>query len=131
MFEGAAWGGDGVDIESVASVAVITPDAAASRRLYVDALGLPLRQLDGDNFASQEIDGCQHFGVWPLSQAAEACFGTSSWPAHVAVPQMSLEFELADPRAVAEGRTSFSWLPAVARREEGAVGTDGCASAVT
>ena len=38
MFEGAAWGGDGVDIESVASVAVITPDAAASRRLYVDAL---------------------------------------------------------------------------------------------
>ena len=93
-----------MDIESVASVAVITPDAAASRRLYVDALGLPLRQLDGDNFASQEIDGCQHFGVWPLSQAAEACFGTSSWPAHVAVPQMSLEFELADPRAVAEGK---------------------------
>jgi catechol 2,3-dioxygenase-like lactoylglutathione lyase family enzyme len=103
MFEGAAWGGDGVEIESVASVAVITPDAAASRRLYVDALGLPLQQLDGDYFASREIDGCQHFGVWPLSQAAEACFGTSSWPAHVAVPQMSLEFELADPRAVADG----------------------------
>ena len=103
MFEGASWGGDDVDIESVASVAVITPDAAASRRLYVDALGLPLQQLDGDYFASQEIDGCQHFGVWPLSQAAEACFGTSSWPAHVAAPQMSLEFELADPRAVADG----------------------------
>jgi hypothetical protein len=45
----------------------------------------------------------RHFGVWPLSQAAEACFGTSTWPAQVAVPQMSLEFELADPRAVADG----------------------------
>lgn len=90
-------------IEFVASIAVITPDAAASRRLYVDALGLPLNRLDGDYFASEEIDGCKHFGVWPLSQAAEACFGTGSWPAHVTVPQMSLEFELADPRSVADG----------------------------
>ena len=69
----------------------------------MDALGLPLQQLDDDYLASQEIDGCQHFGVWPLAQAEEACFGTSSWPADVAVPQMSLEFELADPRAVADG----------------------------
>jgi catechol 2,3-dioxygenase-like lactoylglutathione lyase family enzyme len=92
-----------VNIESVASVAVITPDPAVSRRLYMDALGLPLKQLDGEYFASEEIPGCRHFGVWPLSQAAEACFGNPSWPADVAVPQMSLEFELADERAVAEG----------------------------
>jgi catechol 2,3-dioxygenase-like lactoylglutathione lyase family enzyme len=103
MFKRAAFGGDGVNIEFVASIAVITPDAAASRRLYMDALGLPLNQLDGDYFASEEIDGCKHFGVWPLSQAAEACFGASSWPAHVTVPQMSLEFELANPRSVGDG----------------------------
>src|SRR6478752_4581158 len=64
-----------VDIEGVTSVAVITPDAALSRRLYVNGLGLPLKQLDGDYFASEEISGCRHFGVWPLTQAAEACFG--------------------------------------------------------
>jgi len=90
-------------IESVASVAVITPDPAASRGLYIEALGLPLHQLDGDYFASEEIDGCKHFGVWPLSQAAESCFGTSSWPGDITVPQASIEFELAESGAVAEG----------------------------
>jgi catechol 2,3-dioxygenase-like lactoylglutathione lyase family enzyme len=92
-----------VKIEFIASVAVITRDAKASRQLYMDALGLPLKQLDGDYFASEEVGGCKHFGVWPLEQAAEACFGTPTWPEHVEAPQMSLEFELADAAAVAEG----------------------------
>ncbi len=90
-------------IESITSVAVITPDVAASHRLYLDALGLPLKQLDGDYCASDEIAGCNHFGVWPLSQAAEACFGTTTWPRDIARPQLSLEFELADAAAVARG----------------------------
>jgi catechol 2,3-dioxygenase-like lactoylglutathione lyase family enzyme len=92
-----------VKVEFIASVAVITPDVAASHRLYPDALDLPLKRLDGDYFASEEIDGAKHFGVWPLAQAAEACFGTTTWPADVVVPQMSIEFELADPDAVAQG----------------------------
>ena len=90
-------------IEFVTSVAVITPEPAESRRLYMDALGLPLKQLDGDYFASEEIGGCKHFGVWPLEQAAQACFGTTSWPAEVPVPQASVEFEVADADAVAAG----------------------------
>ena len=90
-------------VEFVTSVAVITPDVPASHRLYLEALGLPLKQLDGEYFASEEIDGTKHFGVWPLAQAAEACFGTATWPADVVVPQMSLEFELADAEAVAQG----------------------------
>jgi hypothetical protein len=69
----------------------------------MDAFGLPLRQLDGEYFASEEIGGCKHFGVWPLEQAAQACFGTSSWPDDVAVPQASLEFEVANADAVAAG----------------------------
>ena len=92
-----------MNVEFVASVAVITPDVAASHRLYLEALGLPLKQLDGDYFASEEIEGTKHFGVWPLAQAAEACFGTTTWPADVAVPQVSIEFELADADAVAAG----------------------------
>lgn len=92
-----------MQIEFVTSFAVIAPNAAESRALYMDALGLPLKQLDGDYFASEEIDGCNHFGVWPLEQAAQACFGTTSWPSDVAVPQASLEFEVADAAAVAAG----------------------------
>ena len=90
-------------IEFVASVALITSDPPASRALYIDALGLPLKQLDGDYFASGDVGGCKHFGVWPLAQAAEACFGTRTWPEEVAIPQVSIEFEVADADAVAEG----------------------------
>src|SRR3954463_6012447 len=90
-----------MQIEFVASVAVITPRPSESRRLYMDAFGLPLKQLDGEYFASEEIGGCKHFGVWPLEQAAEACFGTKQWPDDLVVPQTSLEFEVADADAVA------------------------------
>jgi catechol 2,3-dioxygenase-like lactoylglutathione lyase family enzyme len=92
-----------MQIEFVASVAVITPTPKESRRLYIDALGLPLHQLDGEYFASEEIGGCKHFGVWPLEQAAQACFGASTWPDDIAVPQASLEFEVANAEAVAAG----------------------------
>jgi catechol 2,3-dioxygenase-like lactoylglutathione lyase family enzyme len=97
---GMSFGGELMQIEFVTSVAVITPNPPASRRLYMDGLGLPLKQLDGEYFASEEIGGCKHFGVWPLEQAAQACFGTSSWPDDVLVPQASLEFEVADADAV-------------------------------
>jgi catechol 2,3-dioxygenase-like lactoylglutathione lyase family enzyme len=85
-------------IEFVASFAVITPDPPKSRRLYVDTLGLP---LGGDEYLhSEELPGAKHFGVWPLSQAAEACFGTDRWPDHITVPQASVEFDVADAAGV-------------------------------
>jgi catechol 2,3-dioxygenase-like lactoylglutathione lyase family enzyme len=86
-------------IEFLATVAVITPDPDSSRRLYVDALGLPLTD-DGGYLHTDQIPGAKHFGVWPLSQAAEACFGEPRWPADVPVPQASIEFDVADAPAV-------------------------------
>jgi catechol 2,3-dioxygenase-like lactoylglutathione lyase family enzyme len=88
-------------IEFIASVGVIAPDPPASRKLYIDTLGLPLEsQSGGEYYASEKVPGSKHFGVWPLSEAAEACFGVSEWPADRTVPQVSLEFEVADPAAV-------------------------------
>jgi catechol 2,3-dioxygenase-like lactoylglutathione lyase family enzyme len=88
-------------IEFLSTIAVIAPDPSASRELYVNALGLPLASdSDGDYIHSEQIDGCKHFGVWPLSQAAEACFGTAKWPTERPVPQVSIEFDVADPQAV-------------------------------
>jgi catechol 2,3-dioxygenase-like lactoylglutathione lyase family enzyme len=87
-----------MEIEFVSTIAVITPDPADSRKLYVDALGLP---LEGEAYLhSERIPGTNSFGVWPLSQAAEACFGEEEWPAHLAVPQVSIEFDVADLAAV-------------------------------
>jgi catechol 2,3-dioxygenase-like lactoylglutathione lyase family enzyme len=90
-----------MQVQFITSVSVITPDPPASRALYIEALGLPLEQLDGEYYASENIDGCKHFGVWPLSQAAQACFGSDSWPAGLSIPQVSIEFEVADAASVA------------------------------
>jgi len=91
-----------MDIRFIAGFAVIAPDPATSRRLYLDALGLPLEASAGsDYFHSEGISGARHFGVWPLAEAAEACFGSPEWPQGVTVPQASVEFEVADRAAVA------------------------------
>lgn len=91
-----------MDILFIASLAVITADPDQSRELYVDTLGLPLEGEPGDYMHSEHIDGAKHFGIWPLSQAAQACFGTAEWPAGHPVPQASVEFEVANAVAVAD-----------------------------
>lgn len=88
-------------VQFIASMAVIAPDVAESRKLYVDALGLPLEAAEGDDyFHSEQIAGSKHFGVWPLTQAAHACFGTPDWPESRPVPQASVEFEVESLEAV-------------------------------
>ena len=89
-----------MNIEFLSTVAVIAPDPPASQRLYVDALGLPLEGDDGGYQHSEQIAGCKSFGIWPLSQAAAACFGTLNWPPERPVPQVSIEFDVPDAAAV-------------------------------
>jgi hypothetical protein len=90
-----------MNIEFLSTVAVITPDTTSSRRLYVEALGLPLEGQGDGYHHSEQIAGCRSFGIWPLSQAAQACFGTDEWPAGRPVPQVSIEFDVAGAAAVA------------------------------
>jgi catechol 2,3-dioxygenase-like lactoylglutathione lyase family enzyme len=88
-------------IEFITGFSVIAPDPPASRRLYVEAIGLPLEGESDGYYHSEEIGGSKSFGVWPLSEAAKACFGTKQWPAERPVAQASIEFEVQDARAVA------------------------------
>jgi catechol 2,3-dioxygenase-like lactoylglutathione lyase family enzyme len=91
-----------MNVEFISSFAVISPNMDASRELYVDALGLPLTAGEGDEYLhSERIPGAKHFGVWPLWQAAEACFGTRDWPADRMRPQASVEFDVESAEAVA------------------------------
>ena len=78
----------------ITGFAPIVTDKEATKRLYVDTFGLP---LEGDDYLhSEKVEGVRHFGLWPLEQAAEACFGTKEWPANVPRPQASIEFEVDD-----------------------------------
>ena len=91
-----------MDVQFVASVAPIVRDSEAARAFYGDALGLSFEGRDGDYVFTQKLDGTKHFGLWPLSEAATACFGTTEWPSEIPVPQASIEFEVADVAAAAQ-----------------------------
>jgi catechol 2,3-dioxygenase-like lactoylglutathione lyase family enzyme len=97
-----------VRVQFISSFAVITERPDESRRLYVEALGLPLGSADGDDYLhSEKIEGSKHFGVWPLAQAAQACFGNPTWPADRPMPQASVEFEVEDVAAVDAAATEL------------------------
>jgi catechol 2,3-dioxygenase-like lactoylglutathione lyase family enzyme len=90
-----------MQIEFLSTTAMIAPDPAASRKLYIDALGLPLDSGSGGEYHySDQVGGSKHFAIWPLFQAAESCFGTTEWPAERPAPQVSIEFDVADAAAV-------------------------------
>ena len=105
-----------------AGVSPIVRDRDDSIRFYGDTLGLPL-QVDAeyDYVATGDVDGLKHLGLWRLSEAAEACFGTTQWPADVPEPQATVEFDVDDVEAAARGVASCG-LPAVARAAHHAVG---------
>jgi len=83
----------------VAGVAAIARDAAASRRFYMEGLGLP---LEGDDYPhTDKLDGLKHFGLWSLSDAARSAFGAERWPDDVPIPQAVIELEVEDVAAAA------------------------------
>jgi catechol 2,3-dioxygenase-like lactoylglutathione lyase family enzyme len=91
-----------MDVQFVTSIAPIVRDPEASRSFYADGLGLAFEGHEGDYVFTHELEGAKHFGLWPLSEAANACFGTSEWPAEVPTPQASIEFEVADVAMAAD-----------------------------
>jgi hypothetical protein len=101
-----------MDIQFIASFAVISSRPADDRRLFVDTLGLPLTAPDGldvDYVFSEKVEGAKHFGVWPLTEAAKSCFGSDDWPDSHPVPQASVEFEVDDVAAAAAELTASGY----------------------
>jgi catechol 2,3-dioxygenase-like lactoylglutathione lyase family enzyme len=96
---------DAVDVQFVTSFAPIVRDAESSRSFYGDDLGLSFEGKEGDYLFTHHLEGTKHFGLWPLSEAANVCFGTAEWPADIPVPQASIEFEVSDVAAAASELT--------------------------
>jgi catechol 2,3-dioxygenase-like lactoylglutathione lyase family enzyme len=90
-----------VHIEFVASFSPIVEDITNARRFYGQELGIDLEGGEEDDAFTERLKGVKHLGLWPLAQAADACFGTPSWPADLPRPQASIEFEVADVAAAA------------------------------
>jgi catechol 2,3-dioxygenase-like lactoylglutathione lyase family enzyme len=79
----------------VAGFGPIVQDIPKSHEFYVDALGLSF-QAEGDYLHTDKLEGVKHLALWPLSQAAQSCFGSESWPSDIPVPQAWLEFDVDD-----------------------------------
>ncbi|RAR52266.1 catechol 2,3-dioxygenase-like lactoylglutathione lyase family enzyme [Paraburkholderia unamae] len=91
-----------MEITCIAGFAVITKQPDASASLYQEKLGLPLERFDAspDYRFMDKFPGANHFGVWPLNMAAQSCFGQDAWPTSIPEPTATIEFELADAKAV-------------------------------
>jgi len=83
-----------VDVLFITGFGPIARQGTASRNLYMDTLGIGFKE-EGDGYLHTEaLEGAKSFGVWPLSQAAQSCFGKDSWPDDVPSPQAWLEFDV-------------------------------------
>lgn len=78
----------------IAGFGPIVRDAAASRQLYRQNLGISFKEENGGYLHTEALPGAKTFALWPLSQAAQSCFGTDSWPDNIPVPQAWLEFDV-------------------------------------
>ena len=78
----------------IAGFGPIVPDAVASRDLYRQTLGIPFKEESDGYLHTEALKGTNSFALWPLSQAAQSCFGKDSWPDDIPVPQAWLEFDV-------------------------------------
>ena len=83
-----------VNVLFIAGFGPIVRDAAPSRELYLNDLGLTFKEETGGYLHTEALEGARTFALWPLSQAAQSCFGTYVWPDDIPVPQAWLEFEV-------------------------------------
>ena len=78
----------------IAGFGPIVRDPKSSRKLYVKDLGLSFTEEEGGYLHTEDVEGAKTFALWPLSQAAQSCFGTDTWPAEIPIPQAWLEFDV-------------------------------------
>jgi len=87
----------------IAGFGPVVREANASLQLYSQTLGISLKEEDGGYLHTETLPGAKSFALWPLSQAAQSCFGKDSWPSEIPPPQAWLEFDVDDvEKATAE-----------------------------
>ena len=91
----------------VAGFGPITTDTAASLRFWRDDMALPMTEIAPEYWGTDDVPGVNAFAAWPLSEAAESCFGTKEWPAHLAAPQAWIEMDVLTSDDVAAGATEL------------------------
>src|SRR3954451_19598119 len=79
----------------------IVKNTDTSIAFHRDTLGIPFEEMDG-YFHTEAVGELRAFALWPLSQAAQSCFGSDTWPADVPEPQTWMEFDVEDIEAASD-----------------------------
>jgi predicted enzyme related to lactoylglutathione lyase len=101
----------------VAGFGPIAPDVGAARRFYAETLGIAFKDED-DYLHTEDLQGAKTFAAWPLTQAAESCFGAARWPDDVPVPQAWIEFDVENIEAAGRELQERGYRLLVDRRTE-------------
>jgi hypothetical protein len=83
-----------IKVQFIAGFGPIVREATASRKLYSQILGISFKEENGGYLHTEALKGANSFALWPISQAAESCFGKDVWPKDVPSPQAWLEFDV-------------------------------------
>ena len=87
-------------VSFVAGFGPIVRDVGAGRAFWGGGLGIGLNEAAPDYWTNDDLEGVKAFGLWPLSQAAQSCFGTDRWPDDIPPPQAWIEFDVESPETV-------------------------------
>lgn len=109
--------GSGAGVLFIAGFGPIVKDPPASRRLYVETFGIDFGESN-EYLHTDKLEGAKAFALWPLSQAAESCFGKDTWPMDVPVPQAWLEFDVEDVGRATQALRERGYQLLVANRKE-------------
>jgi hypothetical protein len=83
-----------VKVLFIAGFGPIVRDTRETRKLYHDVLGISFMEESDGYLHTEAVSGAKSFALWPLSQAAQSCFGNDSWPKEIPAPQAWIEFDV-------------------------------------
>jgi hypothetical protein len=102
----------------IAGFGPIVRDTGESRKLYLDVLDIPFKEEPGGYLHTEAVPGAKSFALWPLSQAAQSCFGKDSWPKDIPAPQAWLEFDVESVEKATEILQSRGYRMLVKNKKE-------------
>jgi hypothetical protein len=102
----------------VAGFGPIVRETAIGRKLYSEELGVSFKEESGEYLHTEALEGAKSFALWPLSQAAQSCFGSASWPEDIPVPQAWLEFDVDSVEAATADLESQGYRILVKNKKE-------------
>jgi hypothetical protein len=102
----------------VAGYGPITVDTKASAAFYRDGIGVSFQEEPDGYLHTGQLEGVKHFALWPLSQAAQSCFGSGEWPTDLPIPTSWLEFDVEDVAQASEELKAKGYAILVEGRKE-------------